>query len=85
MRKVLFSMEFLIPLDDNLKPKYEPFDSNLKNNNVNDNNNNKMVRVVFDPDNQIAGVENSWYLWDVPLMHHLSSGDFDSAPIVKAK
>jgi len=85
MKKVLFSMEFLIPLDDDsLNSKYDTFDSNLKNNSNNDNN-NKMVRVIFDPDSQVAGVENSWYLWDVPLMHHLSSGNFDSALIVKAK
>ena len=45
----------------------------------------KLLNIVFDPDDNLGVFENSWFLWNVQLMHVLSSSNEQIAPIFKYK
>ena len=43
------------------------------------------VNVVFDPDDNIGVFDNSWFIWNVQLMHALSSGNEHTGALFRYK
>ena len=83
MQKVLLTMEFHIPLSQEALKSV----SSSKIGGLGEASSSS-VRLLFDPDaleNSGQHPGNSWYLWDVPLMQHLSSGNFESEPTLTDK